>query len=106
MVAPFSKFYGKSLVGFCLNIGKRIFLRGLILKATERAYCKVHDGKVMPLYLIKKYPGKNCKFHYNLRIKKSLIEGFLVLYQEIFQKWSKFLSACVSISSTIMSKFL
>ena len=26
MVAPFSKFYGKVWVGFCLNIEKRFFL--------------------------------------------------------------------------------
>ena len=27
MVAPFSKFYGQMLVGFCLNTGKRFFFR-------------------------------------------------------------------------------
>ena len=26
MIAPFSKFYGKILADFCLNIGKRFFL--------------------------------------------------------------------------------
>ena len=26
MMAPFSKFYGKTWVGFCVNIGKHFFL--------------------------------------------------------------------------------
>ena len=37
MVAPFNKFKGKIGVGFCLNTGKCFFLRGFILKPTERA---------------------------------------------------------------------
>ena len=37
MAAPFSKFYGKIWIGFCLNIEKRFLLRDFILKATERA---------------------------------------------------------------------
>ena len=36
MVAPFSKFYNKIWVGFCLNTGKRFFVE-LSLKANERA---------------------------------------------------------------------
>ena len=42
MVAPFSKFYGKSWVGFCLNTWK--LLRGLILKPTERALVLLKNG--------------------------------------------------------------
>ena len=44
MVAPFSKFYGKIWVGFCLNTGKRFF-RGFHFKANRRsiAYSKKQD---------------------------------------------------------------
>ena len=37
MVAPFSKYEGEILVGFCLNTGKPFFFRGFILKPTESA---------------------------------------------------------------------
>ena len=37
MVAPFSKVYGKIWVGFCLNTGKRFFLK-FILMSTESVY--------------------------------------------------------------------
>ena len=37
MVALSRKFYGKIWVGFCLNTGKRFFIRGFILKPAERA---------------------------------------------------------------------
>ena len=44
MVAPFSKFYGKVWVGFCLSTGKRFSLGGPILKQTERAYVLLKNG--------------------------------------------------------------
>ena len=44
MVAPFMKFYGKTWVGFCLNTGKRFFLRGYILKSTETAQVLLKSG--------------------------------------------------------------
>ena len=37
MVAPFTNFYGKIWVGFCLNTKKRFCLRSFILKPRERA---------------------------------------------------------------------
>ena len=43
MVAPFSKFYGKIWVGYCLNTRKALF-RGFILKPTERAYIPLKNG--------------------------------------------------------------
>ena len=36
----FNKVYGKIWVGFCLNIEKRLFPGGFILKATERPSLK------------------------------------------------------------------
>ena len=36
-VAPFSKFYGKVQVGFCLKHRKALFLRSFIINPTERA---------------------------------------------------------------------
>ena len=46
MVAPFSKFYVKIWVGFCLNTGKRFFLdvRPFILKPTERAQVLLNNS--------------------------------------------------------------
>ena len=44
MVAPISNFYSKIWVGFCLNTGKRFFLRGFILKPTERAKVLLKNG--------------------------------------------------------------
>ena len=44
MIALFSKFYGKSLVGFCLSMGKTHFLRGLILKLTGTALVVLING--------------------------------------------------------------
>ena len=40
MIAPFSKFYGKIWIDFCLNTGKRDFL----LKAIERAQTLLRNG--------------------------------------------------------------
>ena len=43
MVTPFSKFYGKTLVGFCLNNGKRFFYR-FHFKPTEKAQVHLKNG--------------------------------------------------------------
>ena len=44
MIAPSSKFYGKTWVGFCLNTGKRFFLRGFTLKPIESAQVLLKIG--------------------------------------------------------------
>ena len=40
MIAHSSNFYSKIWVGFYLNTGKMLFLRGFILKPTERTFLK------------------------------------------------------------------
>ena len=42
MVASFSKFYGNFWVGFLTR--ETLFLRGFILKSTERAYILLKNG--------------------------------------------------------------
>ena len=44
MFASFSNFYGKTWVGFFLNIRKRFFLRVFILNPTERAQVFPKNG--------------------------------------------------------------
>ena len=44
MVAPFSKFYGKICVVFCLNTGKRFFLEAFFLNPTERTQVLLENG--------------------------------------------------------------
>ena len=44
MVASFSKFCGKTWIGFCFNNGKRFFVRGCIFKPTERAKVLLKNG--------------------------------------------------------------
>lgn len=63
-----------------------------------------HDWKVIQLEsntIIKKNLHKNFKFHSNLQIKKSLVNDFL----NFFQKWSRFLSDSITVTST-MTQFL
>ena len=40
----FDKFYGKMLVGFCLNTEKTLFFRDFILKPTERPWVLLKSG--------------------------------------------------------------
>ena len=42
MVAPFSKFYGKLWVGFCLNTGKRFFLE--VFKTNRKSIDLLKSG--------------------------------------------------------------
>ena len=65
-----------------------------------------HEWKIIPLYLLNFYLGKNFNFHSNLLVKSSLLKDFTRYYQEIFRSWDKRLSCPVSVTSTIMSQFL
>ena len=46
---PFSNFYSKIWVGFCLNTGR--FLRGFVLKLTERAWVALKTSIVLRVFL-------------------------------------------------------
>ena len=46
-----------------------------------------HDWKVVPLYFIDKYFGKN--FHSNLSFNLVLVDSFPEFYKQIFINWSK-----------------
>ena len=83
---------------------KRLIYLKILLVFTVPGYKdhNFHDWKVIPLYLIKNCLDKNFKFHSNAHIKKLLIKGFPIFYQQIFQKWNKYLSAPVSVTSEVL----
>ena len=74
MAAPFSKFYGKSLVGFCLSTGKR-FLLEVFFKANRksRGFSKncTRDFQNSPLFEVTKI--KNA-FPYKTAISEANIK--------------------------------
>ena len=67
---------------------------------------KVHQWKVIPLYLIQKYLCKNFKFHSNLDLRKSRLRKFLKYYQEVLYTWGKFLSSSPNSPLAIISQFI
>ena len=48
-----------------------------------------HQWKIIPLYLIRQYLGKNFKFHSNLDKSHSILCKFPKFYKEIFTRWVK-----------------
>ena len=46
-----------------------------------------HQWKLIPIYLIHQYLGKNFKFHSNLEVSHSISCKFPKLYKEIFIRW-------------------
>ena len=65
-----------------------------------------HQWKLIPLYLIRQYLGKNFKFHSNLEISHSILCKFPKFYKEIFIRWGKHLSSPATLPSTISSQFV
>ena len=49
-----------------------------------------HDWKIIPLYLINTYFGKNFHFHSNLSFNFTLIYSFPKFYKQIFINWSNY----------------
>ena len=46
-----------------------------------------HNWKIIPLYLINKYFGKNFHFHSNLSFNLALVDSFPEFYKQIFINW-------------------
>ena len=65
-----------------------------------------HQWKIIPLHLIRKYLGKNFKFHSNLALPDHILVKFPKFYQEIFTRWGKSLSSNAIIPSTIANQFI
>ena len=64
-------------------------------KITSRQYSWIkrlfeddfHDWKIIPLFLIGKYLGKNFKFHNNIDMNNDILSKFQSFCQDIFIKW-------------------
>ena len=65
-----------------------------------------HDWKIIPLYLINKYFGKNFYFHSSLSFNLHLIDSFPDFYKQIFINWSNSLVSNSYVSSCIQSNYL
>ena len=66
-----------------------------------------HQWKLIPLYLIRQYLGKNFKFHSNLEVNFSILCKFLKFYKEIFIRWGRNLfSSPAILPSTVACQFI
>ena len=65
-----------------------------------------HQWKLIPLYLIRQYLGKNFKFHSNLEVSHSILCKFPKFYKEIFIRWGKHLSSPANLPSTVACQFI
>ena len=65
-----------------------------------------HQWKLIPLYLIRQYLGKNFKFHSNLEVSHSILCKFPKFYKEIFIRWGKHLSSLATLPSTVACQFI
>ena len=65
-----------------------------------------HQRKLVPLYLIRQYLGKNLKFYSKLEVSHSMLCKFPKFYKEIFIRWSKHLSLLATLSSTVSCQFI
>ena len=64
-----------------------------------------HDWRIIPLFPIEKYFGKNFKFHRSLDITQYLIRKMPEYHKETLLNWRKFLSYNSSVPSTILSQY-
>ena len=65
-----------------------------------------HQWKLIPLYLICQYLGKNFKFHSNFEAIHSILCKFSKFYKEIFIRWGKHLSSPATLPSTVACQFI
>ena len=65
-----------------------------------------HQWKLIPLYLIRQYLGKNLKFHSNLEVSHSILCKFPNFYKEIFIRWGKHLCPPANLLSTVACQFI
>ena len=66
----------------------------------------LHDWKVILLFLINRYLGKNFKFHNNIDISDDILSKFPSFYQDIFIKWINNFTSKPTLSSMILSEFI
>ena len=62
-----------------------------------------HQWKVIPLYLIRRYLGRNFKFHSNLEVSHSILCKFPRFYKEVI---IKHLSSQATLPSTVACQFI
>ena len=65
-----------------------------------------HQWKLIPLYLIRQYLGKNFKFHSNLEVSHSILCRFPRFYREVIIRWGKHLSSPATLRSTVACQFI
>ena len=65
-----------------------------------------HDWKIIPLFLINKYFGKNFHFHPNLSFNLSLVDSFPEFYKQKLINWSNYFASNFEVPSCIQSNFL
>ena len=71
---------------------------------------KLFDGnhchwKIIPLFLINNYPGKNFDFRLNLSFNLSLVDGFSELYKQMLINWSTYFVSFSEVLFCIQSNF-
>ena len=65
-----------------------------------------HDWKIISLFLIGKYLGKNFKFHNNIDLSNDILSKFSYFYQDVSIKWINNYSAKPTFPSMILSEFI
>ena len=64
------------------------------------------DWKIIPLFLINKYFGKNFHLHPNLSLNLSLADSFREFYKQILMNWSTYFVLNSEVPSCIQSNYL
>ena len=65
-----------------------------------------HDWKVIRLYFISKYFGKNFHFLSDLSFDLAVVDSFPEFYKQIFINWSNYPASNSEVTSCIQSNFL
>ena len=65
-----------------------------------------YDWKLISLFLIGKYLGKNFKFHNNIDISNDIVSKFPSFYQDIFIKWINNFTSKPTLPPMILSEFI
>ena len=64
-----------------------------------------HNWKIIPLYLINKYSGKNFHFHSNLSFNLALVDSSPEFYKQIFINWGSYFVSNSEVPSCIQFNF-
>ena len=83
---------------------KIISLHCSLVKKIYNGNC--HDWKVIPLYFINKYFGKNFHFLSDLSFDLAVVDSFPEFYKQIFINWSNYPASNSEVTSCIQSNFL